>query len=215
MEVFVAGNFFDMLSAQEKQLIAETTGTLVEMLGEWTAQYPVIRRTRIPTAALSTALVFATVVPRIPCVDCLTLPKLGLWTFGVDDVTDERLIPLTEAQRKVEEWCSIADHGPTNTTKNAHDNDELTAILLEVRDELSKSHLFEPLCEHWAFGLRILLEGIVQEYRYGLDYSAHRTRALPSLEEYIHYSLGSIGVILWSLTVFIILGDPATMENIE
>jgi hypothetical protein len=212
----VTGDFFDTLSVQDKQLIAETTDTLVEMLREWTAQYPIIRPSRIPTAALSTALVLATAVPRIPCVNCLTLPKLALWTFGVDDVTDERVVPLAEAQRKAEEWCLIASHGSSNPIKNEiDDNDELTAILLEVRNELSEFRLFEPLHEHWAYGLRILLEGILQEYRYGLDYSARRAQALPSLEEYLSYSLGSIGVILWSLTVFIILSDPATMENFE
>jgi hypothetical protein len=214
--VFVTRGFFDTLSAQDKQLIAETTDTLVEMLKEWTVQYPVIRPSRVPTAALTAALVFATVVPRIPCAECLTLPKLGLWTFGVDDVTDERLVPLAEVQRKAGEWCLIASYGSSSTIKDKiDDNDELTAILLEVRDELSRFRLFEPLREHWAHGMRILLDGIVQEYRYGLDYSARRDRALPSLEEYLHYSLGSIGVILWLLTVLIILSDPATMENFE
>jgi hypothetical protein len=212
----VNGDFFDTLSAQDKQLVAETTDTLVEMLRGWTAQYPGIRPSRIPTVALSTALVLATAVPRIPCVNCLTLPKLALWTFGVDDVTDERLLPLAKAQRKAEEWCLIASHGSSDPIKDETDeNDELTAILLEVRDELSEFRLFEPLHKHWAYGMRILLEGILQEYRHGLDYSARGARALPSLEEYLRYSLGSIGVILWSLTVFIILSDPATMENFE
>ena len=90
----MAGSFFDTLSTQDKQRIAETTDALVERLTEWTPPYPILRPTRIPMAALSTALAFATATPRLSPADYLPLSKMTLWIFGVDDVTDERLVPL-------------------------------------------------------------------------------------------------------------------------
>jgi hypothetical protein len=137
---------------------------------------------------------------------------MTLWIFGVDDITDERLIPLTDIRCKAEAWYAIAKDGAGNGKRPA-DDDELTTILLEMRAELSKSQLFEPLHEQWAASLRDVLDGIIQEYRYGLDYTARGVQALPTLDEYVHYGRCSIGVPLWGLTVLIILGDPAAKEN--
>ena len=210
----MAGSFFDTLSAKVKQRLTETTEALVEMLTEWTPQYSVIRPTRIPMAALSTALAFATAAPRLPPANYLPLSKMTLWIFGVDDVTDERLVTLADIQCKAQKWYSIAKHGLSSREAIA-DGDELTAILVEIRQELSKSPLFEPLRKQWASSLRDVLEGILREYQYGLDYTADRASVLPSLDEYVHYGRCSIGVPLWGLTVLIILGDPSARENFK
>ncbi len=210
----MAESFFDTLSDEEKREIAKTTDTLAELLKEWVPQYPIIRPTRIPMAALSTALAFATAIPRLPPADYLPLSKMTLWIFGVDDITDERLITLADIQRKAEEWYWIAHHGASDRRETS-DCIELTTILLEIREKLSNSRLFEPLCEQWASSLQDVLAGIIQEYKYGQNYTAAGADALPSLDEYLHYGRCSIGVPLWGLTVLVILGDPSAKENFE
>ncbi|HTP07298.1 MAG TPA: terpene synthase family protein [Anaerolineae bacterium] len=210
----MTGGFFATLNAEEKRQIAETTDTLVKLLKDWVPHYPILRPTRIPMAALSTAMAFASAVPRLPAAEYLPLSKMTLWIFGVDDITDERSVSLSEIQRKADNWYSIARDG-TRLRRKPEGRDELTTILREIRDELAKAQLFEPLHEQWASSLRDVLEGILREYRYGQAYTAHGAQTLPILDEYVHYGRCSIGVPLWGLTVLIIQGDPAAKENFE
>lgn len=207
----MTNRFFDQLDDQEKEKIAKARDQLVTLLNEWTQQYPCIRPSRIPMAAFSTALIFGPIDPPISPNDFLTLPKFGLWTFAVDDVTDERIMPLSEAVLKVEEWCQIARHGYNDSSID--ESDQLSRLILEVTKDLGRFPLFEALLEQWICGFEILLSGILEEYRYGINFSAKGNIALPSLEEYLAHSLGSIGVIVWSYVAFIILGDPETVTN--
>ena len=208
----MTGSFFTTLNHDEKQRVTETTDALAKMLKDWVPHYPILRPTRIPMAALSTALAFASAVPCLPAAEYLSLSKMTLWIFGVDDITDERLVGLSDIQRQADEWYSIARDGTLN---KAVDGDGLTMILEEMRAELAQSHLFEPLHEQWAASLRDVLEGIIQEYRYGQAYTAYGPQTFPTFDEYVHYGRCSIGVPLWGLTVLIILGDPAAKENFE
>jgi hypothetical protein len=142
----------------------------------------------------------------------LTVAQMILWVFGVDDEGDERLITLAEMRRKAEKWYLIAKNGPENDVDTS---DELTAILLEMMDNLSRSSMFESLREYWASRLRILVEAMAQEYEYGLQYGAHGVRALPTLDEYIRGGIHSIGFPLWGTTVLILLRDPSVVNHLE
>lgn len=200
----MASNFLDTLSAEEKQRIRDRTDTLIELLEKWARQYPLMRTIRIPTVALVTA----TVLPRLSISDALTVAQVTLWIFEVDDKADKRIFTLEEMRRRAEQWCSIANRGPSN---KVDDSDELTAILLEIRKELSKSHLFEPLREYWANSVRCLIETMTQEYQYGLQYNAHGACALPSLHKYLHDD--SLGMYLWQSAVLILLRDSSVIEH--
>jgi hypothetical protein len=204
----MARSFFDALSVKEKQRIKERTDTLIDMLGDWASQYSLIRMIRIP----SVALLIAALVPRIALRDSLLVAKLALLIFGIDDMADERVITLAELQRKAEQWYWIANHGSNSAIDNG---DEPTAILLELRAELSKFRLFEPLREYWSSSARRLFEAMVQEYRYGLRYRAGGARALPPLDEYLSWGLYSISVPFWMLTVLIVLDEPSIAERFE
>jgi hypothetical protein len=204
----MARSFFDTLSAKEKQRIKEKTDALIDMLEEWVSKHSLIHMTRIPSVALLTAAV----VPRIALLDSLLLAKLILLIFGIDDMADERVVTLAELQQKAEQWYWIANHGPSS---EIDDSNEPTAILLELRAELSKFRLFEPLREYWSSSARRLFEAMAQEYQYGLQYSAGGTRSLPSLDEYLSWGLYSISVPFWVLTVLIVLGEPSVVEHFK
>jgi hypothetical protein len=204
----MAENFFDTLSAEEKQRIKDRTDTLVELLEQWARQYSFIRTVRIPVAALTTA----TALLRTPLSDSVLSSQVMLWIAGVDDKIDGLIFSLAEVWRKTEQWCSIANHGSSN---GIDDSDALTAVLLEIREKLSKSHIFEPLREYWASCLRLLVEAMAQEYQYGLQYNAYGSRALPSLDEYLHSGIHSIGMYFWQSTVLILLRDSSVIEHFE
>lgn len=201
-------NFLDTLSAEEKHHIKDRTSALMEMLQEWARQHHLIRTTRIPAAALVAAMA----LPRIPLADSLLVAQMMLWIFAVDDRADERMVTLAELRRKTEQWCLIANHGAGNND----DGDDLAAILLEMRRELSKSHLFEPLREYWVSRLRLLGKTMIQEYQDGLKYdTTHGTNSLPSLDEYLHNGIHSIGLPFWKSTVLILLRDASVIQHFK
>jgi hypothetical protein len=202
------GNFLDTFGAKEKRRIKDRTDALVELLEKWARRYPFIRTIRIPMAALTTAIV----LPRLSVSDAFTTAQMILWVFGVDDKADKRMITLEEMQRKAEQWYSIAKDGPGN---DIDDSNELTAILLNMRERLSKSQMFEPLREYWASRLRIIVEVMAQEYQYALEYAADGARALPSLDEYLRGGIHSVGFPIWGSTVLILLKDSSVMERFE
>lgn len=200
--------FFDTLSPQENQRIWERTETLVDLLDNWARRYTAIRATRIPTAALVTAMSLS----RLPPLDALPAAQVILWVFGFNDMVDEQRLTPEEMDFKAEQWYRIANHGSSN---DADRSDELTAILLEIRSELSKSHLFERLRKHWASRLRILVQAMAQEHQYALQYSTHGNQTLPPLSEYVHGGLNSIGFPFWGATVLVLLRDSSVMEHLE
>lgn len=204
----MAVNFLDTLGPEERRHIQDRTVALMEMLQEWARQHRSIRATRIPAAALVAAMA----LPRIPLVDSLLVAQMMLWIFAVDDRADERMVTLAELRRQTGQWCLIANHGASD----ANDEDDLTTVLLEMRRELSKSHLFDPLREYWASRLRLLGETMAQEYEYGLQYDAARgSGSLPSLDEYLRNGIHSIGLPFWKSTVLILLQDASVIQHFK
>jgi len=204
MDTIVASNLLDTLSATEKRRITDRTCALVGLLEEWARRHPLIRAARIPMVAL----VAATVLPRLSVSDTLTVARLMLWIFGVDDRVDERVFTLEEMRRRAKQWYSIARYGPGSKVENS---DGFAVMLAEIRKELSKSHLFEPLREYWAGSVPRLVEAMAQELQYGLQYNAYGADALPSLDEYLHDD--SLGMYLWQSAALILLRDSSVMER--
>jgi hypothetical protein len=204
----MAVHFLDTLGPEERRHIQDRTSAVMELLQEWARQHHLIRTTRIPAAALVTA----TSLPRIPLADSLLVAQMMLWIFAVDDRADERMVTLPEVRRQTGQWCLIANHG----ANDEDDEDDLTTILLEMRKELSKSYLFEPLREYWASRLRLLGETMAQEYEYGLQYdAAHGSDSLPSLDEYLQNGIHSIGLPFWTSTVLILLQDASVIQHFK
>jgi hypothetical protein len=201
-------DFFDTLSAQEKQCVRDRSGVLVDCLEQWACQYASLRPSRIPTAALATAVV----VPRMSLSDSLSMARMILWIFGVDDRVDEHKMTLVKMQRIARQWYVIASHGPGDSPNN---DNELTRILVEMRRELSSAHLFDPLREYWASRLRLLVITMAREYQYGIQYSTYGPRALPSFDEYLRGGMHSIGLPFWQATALILLRDPSVIEHFE
>lgn len=196
----MTSDFFDLFAVQEKQFIEERTDALIGLLDEWVPQYPFLRKVRTPSIALLTA----TVVPKMPLSDALLVAKTILWIFGVDDEADEKFVSPVEMQHKAAQWYLIANYGISNGTD---EDDELTVIFLEIKEELSNYPLFEPFRAEWAFNVRSLIEAMAQEYEYGLQYNTNGAATLPSLHEYIRNGIYSVGFPPWALTVLIITRD--------
>jgi hypothetical protein len=77
----------------------------------------------------------------------MPLSKLTFWVFGVDDIADERLVTLADIRDKAEEGARCQER--SSNKQGVYNSDQLTTLLLEIRDEPSKYDLFESLGEHW------------------------------------------------------------------
>ena len=196
------------LSTEEKQQVEERTEALIEALTTWARRYPFVRIGRILTASLETAVA----LPRLPLSDALLAAQMILWIYGLDDVADERLATVGELRRRGERWCAMAGAG-SGIDEEKDGGDELTAMLLDMKERLAQSRLFEPLREYWTTCLRLLVEAMARESEYALEYQAHGPGALPTLEEYLETGIHSIGMPFWEATVLILLNDDAVLEQ--
>ncbi len=203
----MSSTFFDRFSETEKHFLGKRTKTLTGVLEEWSRGYPCMR----PARASSMALLTAITSPRLTVSDSLAGMKIALWVFGVDDLADERRVSLTDLLKMAERAYLSAKNGT-----NGHDkNDELLTMLLEIRNDLSRFRLFEPLREYWAFSVRRLIEAMAQEYRYALSFNAEGAQTLPTLDEYLIEGLYSLGAPLWATSIWITQDDPSVLEQIE
>jgi hypothetical protein len=201
-------NFFDTLGGREKRLARDRTDVLTAMLMRWARQYSTIRTARVPSVALLTA----TVAPRIAPIDAFVSTKLAFWIFGVDDIADERAVPLAELEKRASQWCLIARDGSAD---QVDETDELATMFLEIRRELSTFPLFESLQGHWILEVRRFVEAMIWEYRWGVGYTTHGPDALPTLDEYLNQGLHSISIPLWAWTIWAAANDHTVCLCLE
>ncbi len=206
-EVFVANSFFDALSDQEKQFIKERTIALTASLKDWSRRYPSVRAARIPATAMSTVAV----LPQMSIPDVLTMAQITLWIFMIDDKAAQQEIAPAQMRRKAEQWCLMAAEGAGNGPGSS---DELTAILLDILENLSRSSLFEPLRRYWAERLGVIVEAMAWDYMCAIEYRCYGARGLPSLDEYLRNGKRSIGLPLWGATSLILSRDPSAVERL-
>lgn len=193
--------FVDTLNQEEKQKIQKRADVLVKGLEKWIRPYPCIRSVRIPAIAL----VAATVMPTLH--NSLIMGQIMLWIFALDDIADGRLVPLSQLEGMAEPLYQTARHGLSNN------DDELAASVLDIRQQLSGSPLFELLCEQWAGDLRRLVEAMTREYWYGLQYTTCKT--LPPLNEYLDNGVHTIATPFWGSTTLILLKDWSVLQRLE
>ncbi len=203
----MGGTFFDTFSAKEKYFFGERTKALTQVLEEWARGYSCTRPARVSLMSLLTAMTS----PRLTVPDSLAGVKISFWIFAVDDLADEQKISLANLLTIAEQGYLSAKNG----TGSNDESDELTAMLLEIRKDLSRFRLFEPLLEYWASNVRRLVEAMAQEYRYSLLFNTEGAQALPTLDECLGEGLYSIGARLWASVVWITQDDPSVLDQIE
>ncbi len=200
-------SFFDTLDSTEKQSMKDRTGILAELLGEWAQHHPLVRAP-VPTIALTAAVA----MPRVSIPDALTWAQGIAWIFIADAKIDPKTFPPQDMFRRAEEWYSIARHWPDCDVDG---NDELTMIVVDMTRELSKSCMFEPLREYWASRVHSHFVGFAQRFQYSLECREHGPRALPSIDEYLHAAIPSVGWPFLGSMAMIFHRDSSVLEYLE
>jgi hypothetical protein len=204
----MSANIFDSLSPRERQLAQDRADVLSALLTKWLRRHCVVREVRVQSLSFYTAMV----LPRISPTDALISAKLAFWIYGVDDVADERTVPLAELEERAERWYEVAE---SSSHDQPGETDGLAEMLAEIASELSRFPLFEYLRPHWALEVRRLVQAMIWEYRSGVAYTAGGPDALPTLDEYLEQGWHSIGVPLWALTVWAAADDSSVCADLK
>ena len=176
--------YLEALDSREQVRIFDLSVRAARTLHKWAARYPLIRRERVWPLALSVAA-----AAPFSSVDALiSTARLSLWVFTLDDLFDEERVPHAELTRRAERYRAIASGQSVQSPE-----DSLATALQEIRDDLAKYPLFQPLGEVWAAALRGTIDGMAQEYQWRIAYRTEGAAALPSYTDYVATGLYSIG----------------------
>jgi hypothetical protein len=169
-------------SAQPKlvKLIEEVAADL----GHWATPYAIIRRQRILPLAMSVAIS----APNSDVATLVSIARISLWIFALDDLFDEKLQPMPDLLRRVQQIRSSILQRPSKRV-----NDDLEDILYKITRDLQQYPLFVPLQEDWVWALRGTIDGMIQEYQWGREYQKRGYAMLPPYEEYLKIGRFSIG----------------------
>lgn len=178
-------------------------------LHAWAARYPLIRRVRVAPLALSIAAgsPFGTVEAVI------SMARLCMWIFTLDDLFDEGQLPHAELIERAASYRALAHREIACPTA-----DSLAMALCDVRDDLAGYPLFtSSLGPEWTNALCGTIDGMLCEHRWSLAYDKGRDphAALPSYAEYVSTGRYSIGGPPHMWAAVIAADDTSTPAHVE
>jgi hypothetical protein len=201
--------FLERLNEAEKLHIFDLTTRTSRELHRWSAKYPLIRRVRVWPLSLSVAA--ATPFASVPVL--VTMARMNLWVFTIDDLFDEEIVPFAELRRRVDRYHDILSGERANPKQ---DRDTLVRALQDIRDDLQTYDLFEPLVEEWAHAVSSTLKAMMQEYEWrSSDRAGNHGANLPSYDAYCQHGLYSIGGPPHIWTTLIAVGDTSMLLDMD
>lgn len=201
--------FFAKLTEEQKLKIFDLTARASRELHRWAAKYPLIRRVRVWPLSLSVAAA----APFASLNALVSMARVSLWVFTIDDLFDEETVPFTELRRRVERYKEIL--GGAKPQPNT-ERDTLALALSDIREDLLQYDLFPALSEDWAKAIIGTLDGMMLEHEWRVDYRQNRTSAaLPDYDAYVEYGLYTVGGPPHVWTALIAIDDHSVLNNYE
>ena len=201
--------FLQGLDGDAKLHIFDLTTRASRELHRWAARYPLIRRNRVWPLSLSVAAA----APFASVRALVSMSRMNLWVFTIDDLFDEEIVPFPELRRRVLRYHEILAGA---RVEPAQERDTLVLALQDIRDDLSTYPQFPALRDHWAEAVARTLDAMMREHDWRSLYHARDAQgALPTYDAYLAYGLYSVGGPPHILTTMIAISDPTTLEHIE
>ncbi len=202
-------SFLEALDEDEKLRIFDLTTRASRELHRWAARYPLIRRTRVWPLSLSVAAA----APFASVAALVTMARMNLWVFTIDDLFDEEIVPFPELQRRVARYKDILAGGRVEPKR---ERDTLMGALEDIRDDLSTYALFPSFQPHWARAVSGTMESMLREHEWRLLYrNGDGNYALPSYDTYLDDALYSIGGPPHVWTALIAIGDTSAQQYLD
>lgn len=200
--------FLRNLDEDRKLRIFDLTTRASRELHRWAARYPLIRRMRVWPLSLSVAAA----APFSSAKALVTMARMSLWVFTIDDLFDEEIVPFAELRRRVARYNEILA-GVSADPKR--ERDTLVLALQDIRDDLSGYEHWLALRDEWAAAVSGTLDAMMREHDWRTLYRDARPDAqLPSFDAYIEHGLYSIGGPAHIWTTLIAIGDPSTLDHL-
>jgi Terpene synthase family 2, C-terminal metal binding len=198
--------FLAALSDDQRVRIFDLAARTARALHQWVAQYPLIRRVRVWPLSLSVTAA----APFCSVESLVSMARMNLWVFTVDDLFDEEIVPFSELQRRIVRYQQILDGG---ASLRERERDTLTNALEDIRNDLSTYPLFSSLEQYWKHAVSQTLASMAVEHRCRNIYRT--SQALPSYEDYVQHGVYSIGAPPHVWTTLIAINDASTLSHIE
>jgi Terpene synthase family 2, C-terminal metal binding len=198
--------FLETHSQVEQLRIFDLTARVSHALRLWAVRYPLVRRVRVWPLALSVAAA----APFAGVDALISTARVSLWVFTLDDIFDEERVPEAEMTKRADRYRTLA-HGGSVTAPE----DSMATALQEIRDDLTRYPLFEPLGGEWAKALCGTIDGMMREFQWRAMLCHDPSAPLPTYEEYIANGLYSIGGPPHIWAELITANDPSTPEHVE
>lgn len=201
--------FLAQLDPDQKLRVFDLTTRASRELHRWATRYPLIRRVRVWPLSLSVAAA----APFATADALVTMARMSLWVFTIDDLFDEETVPFAELTRRVTRYREILAGG--NLTGQRERN-TLAVALHDIRQDLSRYDLFPALQAEWAAAVTGTLDAMMREHHWR---SLYRTSSdgpnLPSYQMYLDDGLFSIGGPPHIWTTLIAIGDQSILQHLE
>lgn len=199
--------FLEELDHVQKLRIFDLTTRASRELHRWAARYPLIRRMRVWPLSLSVAAA----APFASVEALVSMARVSLWVFTIDDLFDEEIVSSAELVRRIRRYKQIL---AGEQVSRAEERDTLVLALQDIRDDLAEYELFGELEEDWGAAVRGTLDGMMQEHEWRTHYRVEGTGAhLPTYEEYLENGLYTVGGPPHIWTALIALGDRSILDN--
>ncbi|MBX3053488.1 MAG: hypothetical protein KF753_18575 [Caldilineaceae bacterium] len=200
-------DFLARMDEESKLRIFDLTTRASRELHRWAASYPLIRRVRVWPLSLSVTAA----APFASASALVSMARVSLWVFTIDDLFDEETVPFAELRRRVERYKEIVD-GDNGVQRR--DRDTLVLALRDILEDLATYPLFPALQEEWSSAVHGTLDGMMREHEWRTHYRADRaTDQLPDYDTYLENGLYTVGGPPHIWTTLIAINDPTMLDH--
>jgi hypothetical protein len=204
----VRSNFLLSMDQDQKIRVFDLTTRASRELHRWAARFPLIRRVRVWPLCLSVAAA----APFASVSALVSMARMSLWVFTIDDLFDEEMVPFAELRRRVVRYKAVL---AGTSVEAKRERDTLVLALQDIRDDLSSYALWPTLHDEWAEAVRRTLDAMMQEHEWRMLYRERSGEAaFPSYDAYLSHGRYSIGVAAHIWTTLIAISDPSSREHL-
>lgn len=200
-------SFLASLDDDRKLRIFDLTTRASRSLHRWATRYPLIRRVRVWPVSLSVAAA----APFASVAALISITRMSLWVFTIDDLFDEEMVPAAELRRRATRYRDIL----AGMRVDRQERDTLALALQDIYDDLSRYQLFPALHDLWAEALTGTIEAMLREHEWRALYRTNGISELPSYEVYLSQGLYSIGGPPHIWTTLVALDDVSVLNRLQ
>lgn len=200
-------SFLASLDDDQKLRIFDLTTRASRSLHRWATRYPLIRRVRVWPVSLSVAAA----APFASVAALISITRMSLWVFTIDDLFDEEMVPVAELRRRGVRYRDIL----AGMRVDRQERDSLALALQDIYDDLNRYRLFPALRDHWAEAITGTLEAMLREHEWRALYRTTGISELPGYDSYLSTGLYSIGGPPHIWTTLVALDDVSVLNRLQ